>query len=311
MKPPLPVPGRHREDPPVPGAPGEPAFIASLRALAAHPAARGLDDDAAVLEIGGEAVVLTHDMLVEGTHFLPGADMADVAWKLVATNISDLAAKGAEPLGVLLGHMLGPDDDRFVEGLEEVLEHYGVPLLGGDTVSGGPPRSFGLTAIGRATHCPVPSRGGAKPGDAIYVTGPLGAAMTGYEALRDGAEGDSTAYRRPMARLPEGLLLAPHVNAMMDISDGLLLDAARMARASGATLAIEAGLVPLAAPANRLHDALRWGDDYELLFTAPPGLALPVPAAWRIGRVEPSGAAPILLDGTALSEADGLGYQHG
>ena len=135
---------------------GEAAFIESLRALAHHPAARGLADDAAVLEVGGEALVLTHDMLVEGVHFLSTADWADVAWKLVATNLSDLAAKGAEPLGVLLGFMLGEEAGRFAEGLAEVLDHYGVPLLGGDTVSGGPPRSLGLTAIGRATG-PAPT----------------------------------------------------------------------------------------------------------------------------------------------------------
>lgn len=91
---------------------GESEWIAALRGLATHPAARGLGDDAAVLELGQETLVLTHDMMVEGTHFLPGADMADVAWKLVATNLSDLAAKGAEPLGVLLGYALGHDDQR-------------------------------------------------------------------------------------------------------------------------------------------------------------------------------------------------------
>src|SRR6187200_2043141 len=109
---------------------GEAAFIESLRALARHPAARGLLDDAAVLEVGSETLVLTHDMLVEGVHFLPSQSRADVAWKLVATNLSDLAAKGAEPLGVLLGYVLGDDEQGFVAGLAEVLEHYGVPLLG-------------------------------------------------------------------------------------------------------------------------------------------------------------------------------------
>lgn len=288
---------------------GESAFIQSLRALATHPAARGLSDDCAVLEIGAETLILTHDMLVEGVHFLPGADMADVAWKLVATNISDLAAKGAEPAGVLLGFMLGPDEERFIEGLDEVLGHYGVPLLGGDTTGGGPPCCFGLTAIGRAIHKPVPSRAGAKPGDAIYVTGPLGAAMMGYEALLGGTDADSLHYRRPMARLPEGQALAPHVSAMMDISDGLLLDAARMARASGVTFVIEAASIPVAVPENRRQDALRWGDDYELLLTAPEAARLPVPA-YRIGSVSEAEAVPILLDDTPLTEADGLGYQH-
>ena len=287
----------------------ESAFIDSLRALAAHPAARGLEDDAAVLEIGGESIVLTHDMLVEGIHFFPDADMADVAWKLVATNISDLAAKGAEPIGVLLGHMLSPDDARFLEGLSEALDYYRVPLLGGDTVSGGPPRTFGLTAIGRAVHSPVPSRSGAKPGDGLFLTGKVGAAMLGFEALRDGTGADSVVYRRPMARLKKGKMLAPLVTAMMDVSDGLLLDAVRMGRASGVTVAIERGAVPIATSEDRRDDALRWGDDYALLFTAPAGTALPV-RAHRIGTIQPDSGTPLLLDGEPLSEADGLGYQH-
>ncbi|MBW8755547.1 MAG: thiamine-phosphate kinase, partial [Sphingomonadales bacterium] len=122
---------------------------------------------------------------------------------------------------------------------------------------------------------PVPSRGGAKVGDRLWITGPVGAAMLGLEALRAG-RGDSLAYRRPAALLAEGQALAPHVGAMMDVSDGLLLDAARMARASGVTLAIDGAAVPLAAPEARRCEALRWGDDYQLLFTLPAGLQPPV-----------------------------------
>jgi thiamine-monophosphate kinase len=287
---------------------GESAWIESLKALATHPAARNLTDDAAVLEVGGETLVLTHDMLVEGVHFLPGADPADVAWKLVATNLSDLAAKGAEPLGVLLGYMLG-DDARFAEGLREVLATYDVPLLGGDTTRGGPPQAYGLTAIGRATQLPVPSRTGAQVGDALYLTGALGAAMLGFEALRDATGADSTAYRRPSARMREGLALAPHVTAMMDVSDGLLLDTWRIAEASQVSIAIDGGAVPLATAEDRRTDALRWGDDYELLFTAPLNLELPVPAT-RIGAVEPRGFAPLFLDGEPLVNSEGLGFQH-
>lgn len=288
---------------------GEAAWIASMRALTTHPGARNLSDDAAVLEIGGETLVLTHDMLVEGVHFRADADPADVAWKLVATNLSDLAAKGAEPLGVLLGYMLGPDDARFADGLADVLEHHGVPLLGGDTTGGGPPRAYGLTAVGRATYRPVPSRSGAQVGDALYLTGELGAAMLGFEALRDATSADSTCYRRPLARLPEGQMLAPLVSAIMDVSDGLLLDAWRMAEASQVSLAIDSALVPIAADEERRFDALRWGDDYELLFTAPKGIELPVPAT-RVGTVEPRGFAPLFLDGEPLVNPDGLGYQH-
>ncbi len=286
----------------------ESAFIEALRKLAKHPAARGLADDCAVLEFGSDALIFTHDMLVEGVHFLPGQDPADVAWKLVATNMSDLAAKGAEPLGVLLGYTLGVDDARFVQGLKEALDAYEGVLLGGDTVSSAGPQTLGLTAIGRATHTPVPSRAGAKPGDALWITGPVGAAMIGLEALKSGS-GNSLAYRRPTALLSTGWALAPHVTAMMDVSDGLLLDAARMARASGITFAIERDVVPLACPETRRDEALRWGDDYQLLFTAPPSAVPPI-EAFRIGEARKAGASPILLDGATLSEADRLGYQH-
>lgn len=289
---------------------GEAAFIEILRAIAPHPGARGLADDAAVLEVGGETLILTHDMVVEGVHVLQGADPADTAWKLVASNLSDIAAKGAQPLGVLLGMMLGDDDARFAEGLAEVLDHYGVPLLGGDTVGGGPPRALGLTAIGRATHCPVPSRAGAQPGDTLWVTGQLGAAMMGFETLRDGGADDTTAYLRPLARLCEGEALAPLVTAMMDVSDGLLLDAWRMAEASAVTLAVESARAPIAAPEQRRMDALRWGDDYELLFTLPRGVEPPVPAT-RIGAAEPRGFAPLFVDGHPVVDAEGLGWQHG
>lgn len=282
------------------------SFIAALRRLAGHPGARGFDDDCAVIEFGGEALVLTHDMMAEGVHFLPEQDPADLAWKLLATNLSDLAAKGAEPVGVLLGYALGGDDARFLDGLGEALDHYGVPLLGGDTVRG--PRTLGLTALGRATHRPAPSRAGARPGDALYLTGPVGAAMLGLEALRSGT-GDSLAYRRPRALLAEGRALAPLVTAMMDVSDGLLLDACRVARASRATIAIDRQAVPIATPEARRDEALRWGDDYQLLFTAPPQVQLPV-TAHRIGEVQNGGNAPLLLDGAPLTEADGLGYEH-
>ena len=259
-----------------------------------------------MIEFGGEALVLTHDTLVEGVHVLPGQDPADIAWKLVATNMSDLAAKGAEPVGVLLGYMMGRDDARFLTGLGQALEHYGAPLLGGDTVSGAGPQVLGLTAFGRATHRPVPSRSGAKAGDLVYITGPVGAAMLGLEAYRAGS-GDSLAYRRPRALMAEGQALAPLVSAMMDVSDGLLLDSVRLANASGVTLAIDRGAVPIATPEARRDDALRWGDDYQLLFTAPPGTILPIPAA-MIGSVLNQSNAPLLLDGAPPQGK--LGYEH-
>ncbi len=260
-----------------------------------------------MLEIGGETLVLTHDTMVEGVHFLPGQDPRDLAWKLVATNMSDLAAKGARPLGVLLSYQLGQDDPAFLEGLEAALAHYGAALLGGDTVGANGPQNLGLTAIGLASHRPVPSRAGARAGDGLWITGPVGAAMLGLEALRAGS-GDSLAYRRPIALLAEGQALAPHVSAMMDVSDGLLLDARRMAEASGVTIAIERMAVPIATPEARRDEALAWGEDYQLLFTAPAEAQLPV-AAQRIGMVIAGGAEPLLLDG--IPPAGKLGYEHG
>lgn len=280
-----------------------------MRALATHPAARGLADDCAVLDFGGEALVLTHDMMVEGVHWLAGQDMADVAWKLVATNLSDLAAKGAEPVGVLLGFTLGDHDDRFIAGLGEALHAFDVPLLGGDTVSANGPRSLGLTALGRATHRPPPSRAGAQPGDTLWLTGPVGAAMLGFEALRDRSGAPTEAFRRPTPRLAQGRALAPLATAMMDVSDGLLIDAARMADASGVSFAIDAASVPVPdnLPLARSDEAMRWGDDYELLFTLPPSVLPPCPA-YRIGSATPRKAAPVTVDGAAPQGK--LGFTH-
>jgi thiamine-monophosphate kinase len=283
----------------------ETEFVAALRKLPLHPGARGLEDDCAVLPVGGETLIITHDMMAEDTHFHSHADKADVAWKLLAANLSDLAAKGAEPVGVLLGYSLGNDDARFLEGLNEGLVAYGAVLMGGDTVATAGTSTYGITAIGRATHLPVPSRNGAKAGDGIYVTGTVGRAMLGYE----GEEEHLAAFNRPVPRLAEGIAIAPLVSAMMDISDGLLLDCWRMAWVSGVTFAIDSALVPVAARA-RAGECMRWGDDYELLFTVPEGTALPIEAT-RIGIVRAREHAPLLLDEAPLADPANLGYRHG
>jgi len=259
---------------------GEAAFIERLRQIATDPAARGLADDAAVL---GD-LVLTHDMIVEGIHFLPDERPQDVAWKLVAVNLSDLAAKGAVPTGVLLGYSLTGDaewDAAFAQGIDEVLRRYDVPLLGGDTVGvpAGAPRSFGLTAIGKAPPTGAPARGNVRPGDQIWVTGTIGNAGVGL-AMRFGEidpnETCLAAYSRPQPQLSFGQAVAPHVRAMMDVSDGLLIDAERMAVASGCDITLMMETVPLSAALlavradvldTRLAAATA-GDDYQLLFAA-------------------------------------------
>src|SRR5436190_1722806 len=134
--------------------------------------------------MGDGALVLTHDMIVEGVHYLPDDPPADVAWKLVAVNLSDLAAKGARPIGVLLGFTLGDEewDRAFAVGLGAALAAFGIPLLGGDSVSA-PSRVLGLTALGQAAG-PVPSRAGAAAGDALWVSGTIGDAGAGLKARR-------------------------------------------------------------------------------------------------------------------------------
>jgi thiamine-monophosphate kinase len=289
-------------------------FITRLSAFATHPAARGLKDDAAVLSLGERDIVLTHDMIVEGVHFLPGDPPQDVAWKLVAVNLSDLAAKGAKPLGVLLGFPLGDADwdAAFADGLEVVLNAFDVPLLGGDTVSGIGPRHLGLTAIGETLPGMAPARGGAKPGDTLYATGRIGAAGLGL-AVAKGERADAddwlAAYRRPIPRLAEGQALAPLVHAMADISDGLLIDAQRMAQASGIGIAIDLDTVPIAG--DRMA-AVTAGDDYELLFAGPADLTLtpdlaPVTA---IGRCSEGSGLTLFDRGVPVSLPSALGYEH-
>ena len=298
----------------------EPDFLALLRPLATHPAARGLLDDAAVL---GD-LVFTHDMLVEGVHFLPDDPPRDVAWKLLAVNLSDLAAKGAVPLGVLLGYPLSDEqwDRAFVAGLGEALEHFDVPLLGGDTVRG--PRVLSLTAIGRSAI--APSRSGAQAGDALYVTGVIGLAGLGLElakkhhspepvegqldartVLRQAQDcGYLQAYRRPAPRLAEGQTLAPVVHAMMDVSDGLLIDAQRMASASNLALRIDLDTIP---HAGDLMAAITAGDDYELLFAAAPDTQIPV-SATRIGTFSQGTGLTLHNSLGAVDLPQRLGYTH-
>lgn len=318
----------------------ESAFIARLRALATAPAARGLLDDAAVLPRPAGPLVLTHDMLVEGVHFLPDDPAETVAWKLCAVNCSDLAAKGATPLGVLLGCGLTGDsgwDAAFAEGLRAALARFRAPLLGGDTVRmpEGAPRTLGLTALGTAPVCGAPARAGARAGDALFVTGTIGDAGAGL-ALLQGAEKAADAIRTPLIaayRTPQppvelGPALAPLVSAMADISDGLLIDADRMARASGLAVTLDLGAVPLSpalialrgdTPDSRLAAATA-GDDYQLLFAAPPEAepALAAAAAQtgvalhRVGRCTagPPGLA-VERNGAPFPLPARLGYEHG
>ena len=275
-------------------------FIASLRPFAGE-GARDFRDDAAVL---GD-LVLTHDTIVEGVHFRGEDAPGDVAWKLVAVNLSDLAAKGATPVGVLLGYPLGDEawDRAFAAGLGGALAAFDCGLLGGDTVKAAGPRSLSLTAIGRAGSA-VPSRSGAQVGDGVWVTGVIGLAGLGLRG--EGGERARMAYLRPQPRLVEGIGLAPVVTAMMDVSDGLLIDAGRIAAASGVAITVALDAVPVAGEPLA---AVTAGDDYELLFTLPADAACPV-AATRVGTVAAGSGLHLTRDGQPLPLPARLGYRH-
>ncbi|MEH3121506.1 MAG: thiamine-phosphate kinase [Sphingomonas phyllosphaerae] len=285
-------------------------FLARLRTLPLHPGAGGLTDDTATLA----ALTITTDTLVEGIHFLPTDPPQDVAWKLVATNLSDLAAKGAHVEGILLNYPLSDEtwDAAFLDGLADVLAELDCPLLGGDTVTlpANAPRILTVTAFGR--DAPAPPRSGAKAGDALYVTGTIGDAGAGLAIARAGT-GDPALlarYRRPVPRLAEGRALAPQVNAMMDLSDGLLIDASRMAAASGLAVTIDLAAVPLAPGVTDPLAAATAGDDYELLFAAAADLKLPV-AATRVGTFTPGTGLTLTQDNRMIPLPASLGYQHG
>jgi thiamine-monophosphate kinase len=216
-----------------------------------------------------EGLVVTQDALVEGVHFwLDWMPWRDLGWRGAAVNLSDLAASGAEPLGLIVT-LAAP----AITNVEDVLELYegiaetGVPVVGGDTT-----RSdllmLSVTALGRSEH--VPGRAGARPGDLLVVTGPLGAAGAAFRGGR---------YVRPPLRLEEGRRLARAATAMIDVSDGLAQDAGHIAARSGVRCAIDLGRIPIADGAS--VEDLGFGEDYELLAATPDPLGFTV-----IGRVE-------------------------
>jgi thiamine-monophosphate kinase len=306
----------------------ETEIIQRLRRFATDPAARGLLDDVAVLD----GFVVTHDTIAEGVHFLPQDPPASVGWKLVAVNLSDLAAKGAAPAGALLSLTIsGPGEweDAFLGGIEAACESYGLPLLGGDTIAlpAGSPRVLGLTAIGRA-GTRVPDRAGAKAGDVLWLVGTVGDAAAGLALLQADSKAEGPLvdiYRRPVPQLGAGQGLAPHAHAMMDVSDGLLLDAMRMTEASRCGIQMDLDTLPLSSAfvAERGQDraarlfAATGGDDYALLAALPPDVdpeTLSLPSRTRISRI---GALVAGEPGISLTHAgqpvelpETLGFEH-
>ena len=233
---------------------GELGLLAELehRGLAA-----GIENDAAEL---GDGLIVTQDALVENVHFrLDWTTYRELGYKAAAVNLSDLAASGAQPEGLIVSLGARPEAE-----LEDVLDLYaglnepGVPVLGGDTTRADL-LYLSVTALGRSER--VPGRAGARPGDLLVVTGPLGAAGAAFRARR---------HARPPLRLEEGRSLAAAAHAVIDLSDGLAQDAGHVARRSGCALLIDLERVPLAGGAT--IDDLGFGEDYELLAATPDSL---------------------------------------
>ena len=247
---------------------GEFGFLAELeRRGFAH----AIGDDAAHFHGG---LVVTQDLLLEGVHFrLEWTSWRDLGYKAAAVNLSDLAAMGARPTALLVGLAVPAElETGDVLELYRGLNEPGVPIVGGDTNAS--ERVFvAIVAIGHSER--VPGRAGARPGDLLVVTGPLGGAAAGLYALEHGlSDFDELVQRhvRPPYRLDAAALLAPVAHALIDLSDGLAADAARIAERSGCRLVIDLETVPLAPGVADLADLSFWtrGEDYELLAALAP-----------------------------------------
>jgi thiamine-monophosphate kinase len=315
--------------------PGEDDLIARYFAPLAGHGAYALKDDAACLTPPpGSDIVLTVDGLVAGVHFFADDAPGAIARKALRVNLSDLAAKGARPLGFLLTLALPPDWTEawlaeFALGLGDDAAHHGCPLLGGDTVKTPGPLTLSITAFGACETGRMVLRTGARAGDWLYVSGTIGDAALGLQlrlgkvpALSEAARAHLLdRYLLPRPRLALAPVLAAHANGGMDVSDGLVGDISKMLRASGIGGAIDLSRLPLSAAAadaiaadpKLFEIAATGGDDYELLATVPPAAAEAFEkaasaagvAVTRIGFARAGEGTRFLRDGREI------GFRHG
>lgn len=322
---------------------GEFETIQRLLKPLAHPEwARGLADDVAVLPSRpGYDLVLTKDAIVEGVHFLPEDALDTVAQKLLRVNLSDLAAKGAEPFGYLLACCWSercgwPEREAFASGLRRDQAIFDIALLGGDTVKTPGPASFSATLLGWAPSGAAVSRAGARPGDLLFVTGTIGDGWLGLQAARgmltlepERRDALEAAYRTPMPRVEFASVILGLATASADVSDGLLADAGHIAAASGVSVEIDLEVLPMSTAAQAWFEGrvdaqaalellASGGDDYEILLTAPPGAenALRREAErrhlrlTRVGRVTPGQGLSVRYYGQEIIPTR-TGWTHG
>lgn len=326
---------------------GEDAIIALLAPLTeGYPGAFDLKDDCALLAPPpGTEIVLKTDPIAEGIHFLPGDAPEDIAWKALAVNTSDIAAKGAAPLGYLMA-LSFPDAptfgwmERFASGLKAAQTAFGCRLMGGDTDRRPGPLTISITLAGTVPQSRMVLRTTALPNDRLFVSGTLGESGLGLALLRDPglaavwglpeAEADALIrrYRRPEPRLPLAPALRQFASAAMDLSDGLIKDCDRLLRASGVAGRIQLARVPFSAAAQRVAahlpdgemQLITAGDDYEILAAVPAAKAAGYVAAAAsagvavtdIGTIEPGPRALVLEDSTGqpLPMPDRPGWDH-
>ena len=296
------------------------------------------DDCALVQPTPGKQLAITTDMLVAGTHFLPGTNPKNLGWKALAVNISDLAAMGAQPRWVTLAGALPAIDEAwiaaFAEGFFACAAEYGVDVIGGDTTKG--PLNVCITAIGEVEPGQALRRDGTKPGDQIWVSGRPGLASLGLAYLQGKIKLPEPwprlcvgALEKPRPRVALGLALTGIASSAIDVSDGLLADLGHIAERSGCAAAVKLVQLPH-LPKGESYDAdlrrialecqLTGGDDYELCFTAPgtQSLAIAQIAAtlelplWNIGEMVagPTGAVTVFDPDGKPVEFNTRGYDH-
>ncbi len=307
--------------------PGEFELIARYFRPLAGDGAFALTDDAALIRPQtGEDLVITADIVVSGVHFLPGDTPASIAKKALRVNLSDLAAKGAEPVGYLVSLALPGDWTEawvrgFAAGLAADQPTYGVALLGGDTARSSDGVTIGITAIGRLPKGKMVLRSGARPGDIVFVSGTIGDAALGLLVRRGAlaarprdAKALADRYLHPRPRTMLAHVVRRFAWAAIDVSDGLVGDLGHICETSAVGMEIEAERVPLSAAASAplqanpalLSTVLNGGDDYEIAATVPArwaasferaAAAAGVPVA-RIGTVIAGAGPPLVRDGT-------------
>jgi len=302
------------------------------RAGAREDVVLGIGDDAALLRVPeGQELVLSTDTLVSGVHFPEESAAADIGWKALAVNLSDLAAMGATPAWVSLALTLPKPDvdwvDAFLDGFCELADEHGVALVGGDTTRG--PLSITLAVHGFAPAGQALRRSGARVHDEVWVTGTIGDAAGALRQWQGGGmQSVKLRYRldRPTPRVAAGMALRGLASAAIDLSDGLAADLGHVLRASGVGAELELGRLPTSRTLAEhfADDDARWrlqlsgGDDYELCFTASPADAFAIEQALAacelnatvVGRITAEPGLRLLQPDGSAFEADAHGFEH-